>query len=174
MKKLKKVFATCSCAALLLVATTPASAASYKLVYYTLYNKKTNQPVKGYAVYKNTLYYDAIEKVGRYSYKGVLYHGAPYSGVQRPDGIRYVDGKPLTGFHNESGKYFVKGIVASGTYDGILYKNGRAFSGVVDAIRYVDGVRLTGIHKDSGKYFVDGVVANGMYNGTVYKNGYAH
>lgn len=92
-EKTKKVFATCSCAALLLVATTPASATSYKLVYYTLYNKKTNQSVKGYAVYKNTLYYDAIEKVGRYSYKGVLYHnGAPYSGVQRPDGIRYVDG----------------------------------------------------------------------------------
>ena len=172
MNVLKKALATISCAALLTVATTPVSAASYKLVYYTLYNKKTNQPVKGYGVYNHTLYYDAIEKMGRHSYKGVLYHdGVRYSGVQQS--IRYNNGLPLTGIHKESGKYFADGKVATGIFNDILYKNGRAYTGVQQNVRYVDGKLLTGMHDASGKYFVDGLAANGTYNGITYKNGYA-
>lgn len=169
MKAFKKTVAALGCAALLTTTLAmPASAASYKLVYYTLYNKKTNQPVKGYAVYNKTLYYDAIEAVGLKTYKGVMYHnGNLYSGVQQNK--RYVDGVPLTGMYAE--KYFKDGVAANGTHDGVLYKNGKKFTGVIDTLRYVDGVLLTGLHTDSGKYFINGVAANGTFDGVYYRNG---
>lgn len=63
--------------------------------------------------------------MGRHLYKGIPdYNGQRDSGVQQS--IRYHNRLTLTGIHKESGKYFVDGLTANGTYNGIIYKNGYA------------------------------------------------
>ncbi|WP_010302306.1 hypothetical protein [Kurthia senegalensis] len=134
------------------VAPGAASAATtYKLKSGKLVNAKTGKVVKGYKVYKSTLYKDGKKAKGYVTFNKVL----------------YKDGKKFTGLR--SAKYYKAGKLATGTFKGVYYKTGKKFTGLKSGVYYKAGVKGTGLYKSV--YYKNGKKGTALVGGVYYKNG---
>ena len=164
------------------VAPGAASAATtYKLKSGKLVNAKTGKVVKGYKVYKSTLYKDGKKAKGYVTSGKVLYkNGKKFTGLRSAKyykagkvatgtykGVYYKTGKKFTGL--KSGVYYKSGVKGTGSYKSVYYKNGKKHTGLVGATYYKAGKKGTGSYK--GIEYKSGKAVNGLSGDTYYKNG---
>ena len=164
------------------VAPGAASAATtYKLKSGKLVNAKTGKVVKGYKVYKSTLYKDGKKAKGYVTSGKVLYKdGKKHTGLRSAKyykagklatgtfkGVYYKTGKKFTGL--KSGVYYKAGVKGTGSYKSVYYKNGKKHTGLVGATYYKAGKKGTGSYK--GIQYKSGKAVTGVVNDVYYNNG---
>ncbi|MBQ0138093.1 MAG: hypothetical protein KBT36_02255 [Kurthia sp.] len=165
------------------------AATTYKIKSGKLVVAKSNKVVKGYKLYKNTLYYNGKKRTATTVYKNILYvkgkkatgtklykktlyvSGKKSKGNKVYKSTLYVNGKKSTGYKLASGTLYNKGKKVKGykAYSGKLYNNGKIATGYKSSggILYYNGVKFLGTY--NSKYYKTGKV----YTGTVGKYYYS-
>lgn len=156
-------------ALLVTTAITPSLAANaattYKVKSGKLVNAKTKKVIKGYKVYKGTLYYNGKKKTAYTLYKGTLYYkGKKATGNKLYKGTLYSKGKKSTVTTTYAGKLYVKGKLATGykVNKGTLYYKGKKYTGykTSGSVLYYKGTSFTGEY--NGKYYSKGKAFKGV------------
>lgn len=184
-------------ALLVTTAITPSLAANaattYKVKSGKLVNAKTKKVVKGYKVYKGSLYYNGKKKTAYTLHKGTLYYkGKKATGNKLYKGTLYSKGKKSTATVTYGGKLYVKGKLATGykAHKGTLYYKGKkymgykslgsvlyykatAFTGEYNAKYYSKGKAFKGVRTINGVKvrYSSGKKLTGIYSNQLYVNG---
>lgn len=153
--------------------TTPAQAASYKVVKGKLVDAKTGKVVKKTTVFKKKLYQKGMLAKGTVLYKGTLYvKGSIPKGYTLYKKTLYSKGKKHHGVNTYKKKLYVDGIEkeknALFVHDEKLHQGEPLFQGMklYEGFLYSNGYRYTGVYKQhyyhEGKDIYDGVLNDSM------------
>ncbi|GEK35202.1 hypothetical protein KSI01_27350 [Kurthia sibirica] len=123
-----------------------------------------NTVVKGFALYKKTLYYNGTIFTGTLNKK--KYHrGFPFTGLSKKK--YYKSGFLGTGLFNK--KYYKSGLLGTGLFNKKYYKSGLLGTGLFNKKYYKSGLLGTGFFNNL--FYNQGQLVHGFHDHTLYIHG---